>query len=224
MRRMRVFLTVVTGVCVAALSGAAPAFADCADADTLPTADNLPQIRAALICLHNEERTKAKVALLHTDSRLEAAADGHSSDMVEQKYFAHDTPLGVDPFERMRETGYIGPKIVWNAGETIAWASGLLATPRRVMDSWLASTTQRLTLLAPDFRHIGVGIALGAPVERDPTASQAVTYTIDYGWRTSAKRLHACLRRAEKKHRSAHRRVMRAKCHGLSDRGSATRR
>jgi hypothetical protein len=218
MRTMRVFFAVVMGSCVAALAGAAHASAACPNADTLPTADNLPEIRTALICLHNEERDRAKVALLRSDARLTTAAERHASDMVAQGYFGHDTPSGIDPFDRMRRTGYIGPGIVWNAGETIAWASGAFATPRHVMGAWLKSTSQRLTLLAPDFRHIGVGISLGAPVERDANASPAVTYTVDYGWRTPAKTLRACLRRAAQRRGAAQRRLMRAKCHGLAAR------
>jgi len=220
MGRKRVLLAVVMGSSVAALAGAAQASAACADADTLPTADNIPQIRAALICIHNEERKAEGVALLRPDSRLAQAADTHAGDMVEKGYFGHDTPSGVDPFKRMRQVGYIGRGIVWNAGETIAWASGTFATPRNVMDAWLESTSQRLTLLAPDFRHIGVGIAIGAPVERAPGAAPAVTYTIDYGWRIQAKTLRACLRRAAEKNRAAARRLMRAKCHGLAARGA----
>ena len=42
------------------LGGAAQAYADCPNADTIPTAENLEEIRAALICLHNEERAKAR--------------------------------------------------------------------------------------------------------------------------------------------------------------------
>ena len=203
--------------CVALLAAAAPASAACANADTVPTAENLAEIRAAVICLHNEARKERNVALLSADARLTTAAQTHADDMVAQRYFAHDSPSGLDPFERMRDTGYIGRDIVWNAGETIAWASGSLTTPRSVMNSWMRATTQRLTLLAPDFRDIGVGIALGAPVERDPNASPAVTYTVDYGWRTSARALRECLRRAANRSGPV-RRVMRAKCHGLGGR------
>jgi uncharacterized protein YkwD len=218
--RIRNLFAVLGACCVTALVSAGQAAAACPNADTLPTADNLPQIREALICLHNEERSKAKVALLRSDARLFEAAESHAEDMVDRGYFGHDTPAGVDPFERMERAGYIGRGIVWNAGETIAWASGAYATPRSVMDAWLDQTAQRLTILAPDFRHIGVGVALGAPVERAPGAAPAVTYTVDYGWRTSARTLRSCLRKAESKRRSAMRRVMRAKCHGLAARGA----
>lgn len=213
---MRPFLALMS-TCVALLAAAAPASAACANADTVPTAANLAEIRAALICLHNEARKARNVALLSADARLTTAAQAHADDMVAQRYFAHDSPSGLDPFERMRHTGYIGRGIVWNAGETIAWASGSLTTPRSVMNSWMRATSQRLTLVAPDFRDIGVGIALGAPVERDPNASPAVTYTVDYGWRTSERALRECLRRAANRSGPV-RRVMRAKCHGLGGR------
>jgi uncharacterized protein YkwD len=215
---MRTFLALVA-TCIAALAGAAQASADCANADALPTAENLEQIREAVICLHNEARKEAQVALLRGDARLTTAADRHAHDMVANGYFAHDAPSGLDPFDRMRRTGYIGRRIVWNAGETIAWASGSRSTPRAVVDAWMGATTQRLTMLAPDFRHIGVGVALGAPVERAPDALPAVTYTVDYGWRTTERALRACLRRAAKRSGAA-RRLMRAKCHGLPARSA----
>ena len=210
---MRLFLAIL-GSTAALLAGAVQASAACPDTDTVPTAENLAEIRAAIVCLHNEAREKAGAVRLRADARLELAADRHAQDMVAQGYFGHDSLTGVDPFDRMRKTGYIGRGIVWNAGETIAWASGSFATPQKIMEAWMKATTQRLTLLAPDFRHIGVGIALGAPVERAADALPAVTYTIDYGWRTTEKALRSCLRKAS--HRPGRlRRVMRAKCHGL---------
>lgn len=213
----RTFFAALLACCLVALSGAAQASAACPDADTIPTAENLEQIRAAMICLHNEARADAHVAQLEPDARLTAAADGHANDMVARGYFAHDALSGRDPFDRMRREGYIGPDIVWNAGETIAWASGASATPQSVIDAWMDATTQRLTMLAPDFRDIGVGIALGAPVNRDVDAPPAVTYTVDYGWRTTERALRRCLRRALRRH-GVVRRVMRARCHGLDAR------
>lgn len=213
----------MTAACALALAGPTPALADCPNADTVPTAENLAEVSAALVCLHNEERAKAGVASLSPDARLIAAAQKHADDMVASLYFGHDSLDGVSPFDRMRREGYIGAKVVWNAGETIAWASGSRATPRVVMDSWLASTSQRLTLLAPDFRDIGVGITLGAPLERLPGAAPAVTYTVDYGWRTTVRALRRCVRRAERQRRPSAQRGMRAKCHGLETRGARIR-
>jgi Cysteine-rich secretory protein family len=221
--RLRNFLAVLAASCGLLLGGAAQAYADCPNADTIPTAENLEDIRAALICLHNEERMKAKVPVLRSNEQLTSAANWHAGDMVVNTFFSHDSPAGLDPFDRMRRVGYIKRGMVWNASETIAWASGSRATPRTVMDSWLYSTSQRLTLLAPDFRDIGVGIALGAPIERQPDAAPAVTYTVKYGWRTTRKALRRCLRKAERQRRPAVRRGLRAKCHGLEGRGGLVR-
>jgi uncharacterized protein YkwD len=215
----RTFLAVVTAALAIALTGAAPASAACANEDAIPTADNLDLIREAVICLHNEVRRSANVAVLERDGRLESAADRHAQDMVDQGYFAHDSLDGGSPFNRMRRTSYIGPDIIWNAGETIAWASGSFATPKSIVDAWMDATTQRLTMLAPDFRDIGVGVALGAPVERDSDAAPAVTYTVDYGWRITQRSLRKCLRRAERKRRPV-RRLMRARCYGVVGRGA----
>lgn len=212
--RIRVFSTVTAACCTVALAGAAPASAECADADTVPNADNVPAIRAAITCLLNEERQKAKVALLRSDARLLTSAQGHSDDMVARKFFAADTPEGVGPFKRMRQAGYITPDVFWNAGETLVWASGTYTTPRNIMYSLIEQPRERITLLAPNWRHIGVGVSFGTPVDRDPIATPAVTYTIDYGVRVSEKKRLACLRRAAKKRRTAHRRLMQAKCGG----------
>ena len=208
-------LAVLAATCTFVLAGAAQAYAECPNADTIPTAENLEDIRAALICLHNEERAKGYVPALRSDARLTAAASKHAQDMVTTGYFGHDTPSGVNPFDRMRAEGYISRGVAWNASETIAWAVGPRATPRSVMSAWLEATSQRLTLLAPDFRDIGVGIALGAPVPREPGSMPAVTYAVDYGWRTSMRSLRRCLRKAERKRQSTVRRAMRTKCHGL---------
>jgi uncharacterized protein YkwD len=218
----RTFLAVAIACCVTALAGPAQASAACANEDLSPTADNVELVREALVCLHNEERQAAGSARLRPHAKLTASAQGHAEDMVARQYFSHDSLGGRDPFGRMRRAGYIGRGIVWNAGETIAWASGRYATPRAVMDAWMDSTSQRLTLLAPDFRDIGVGIAIGAPVERGPDASPATTFTIDYGWRTTATTLRACLKRAAKRRRAI-RRLMRARCHGLARQGALKR-
>ena len=44
-----------------------------------------------------------------------------------------------------------------------------------VMTAWMNASSQRLTLLAPDFRHLGIGSPLGAPVPRAPGAAPGTT-------------------------------------------------
>jgi uncharacterized protein YkwD len=184
---MRIFSGVV--LCCAVMVLAAPVSADaaCPYEDVAPTADTLEQARAALVCLHNQERKASGVRAVRSNVLLDSSAGAHSTDMVARRYFSHDTPDGLDPFARMRRAGYIRRGGLWNAGENIAWGSGRLATPRSVFDAWMDSTGHRLTMLASDFNEIGIGISLGAPSSEYAHLTSAVTYTVDFGWRDTRK-------------------------------------
>src|SRR5688572_30738229 len=61
----------------------------CADADLEAAKDNLPRIRAAVLCLHNQLRAEHDLPALRENKRLRKAAVGHSKDMVEDGYFEH---------------------------------------------------------------------------------------------------------------------------------------
>src|SRR5215210_7648607 len=61
----------------------------CANADLQPAAGNLELIRDAVLCLHNEIRTRHDLPLLRENPRLRRAALGHSEDMVERRFFEH---------------------------------------------------------------------------------------------------------------------------------------
>ena len=170
------------------LFAAPTAAAACADADLRPDPTNLERVRAALICLHNDERRASGVAPLRSNGLLESSATAHSSDMVTNRYFAHDSLDGSDPFDRMRRAGYAGRRYTWNAGENIGWGSSSVSTPRAIFDAWMQSTGHRLTLLASDFSELGVGIWLGAPDAEYAHLGSAATYTVDFGWRKARKK------------------------------------
>ncbi|HEY7633378.1 MAG TPA: CAP domain-containing protein, partial [Thermoleophilaceae bacterium] len=63
----------------------------CANTDVVPTAGNLDVVRAAILCLNNQERDARGLPPLKENARLRQAAVGHSDDMVEQRYFDHDS-------------------------------------------------------------------------------------------------------------------------------------
>jgi len=197
------------GCLLAALVAAPMASAACPYEDVQPTEANRDQVRAAVVCLHNEERQAAGVRPLRSNHRLEAAAAGHSADMVARRYFDHDTPDGLDPFERMEASRFIHDDVVWNAGENIAWGSGRLSTARSIFDAWMESPGHRLTLLASEFSQLGVGISLGAPSDQYAHLGNAATYTVDFGWRKRRCGRRTSARRKAGKPRS---RGARAKC------------
>lgn len=205
MRGMRSALGAVT-CCVAAMAAAPSAYAMCPYEDVGPTAATLDQARAAIVCLHNEERKASGVPAVRSNALLDTSAAKHSADMVARRFFEHATPDGLDPFDRMRRAGYIRKGIVWNAGENIAWATGGLATPRSIFDAWMGSTGHRLTLLASEFSELGVGVVMGAPSPDYLDLTTAVTYTVDFGWRDT--RTPCAKRRASR----ARARTQRPKC------------
>ena len=60
----------------------------------MPEPGNLGLVRAAVLCLVNNERAQNGVAPLHPNSLLEQAAEGHSRELISADYFAHVSPSG----------------------------------------------------------------------------------------------------------------------------------
>jgi uncharacterized protein YkwD len=105
-----------------------------------------------VVTLVNQERAKARCAALTADSRLTAAARGHSQDMASRNYFDHNTPDGVTPWTRINNAGYTFSQ----AAENIAEGQ---TTPASVMTAWMNSEGHRENILNCGLRNIGVGLA-----------------------------------------------------------------
>jgi uncharacterized protein YkwD len=86
---------------------------------------------------------------------LRCSARLHSLDMFERDYFDHDTPDGIDPFERMAEAGFVGS----GGGENIALGQ---RSPEEVMAAWMDSDGHCANVMRAAFDTIGVGYHPGA--------------------------------------------------------------
>jgi uncharacterized protein YkwD len=153
----------------------------CADTDVMPDAGNVAEVRAAVLCLHNRERSERGLAPLREHAKLRQAAEGHSDDMVAGRYFSHDAPDGDDMVDRILRTGYVRGAAGWSLGENIAYGTGDLATAAQIHRAWMRSPGHRANILRRQFREIGIGIAIGAPV--DAHGQAGATYTADFGLR-----------------------------------------
>jgi uncharacterized protein YkwD len=102
-----------------------------------------------------EEGQFAPAAPLTMDPILRCSSRLHSLDMFERDFFEHETPDGVDPFERMAEAGFQGSRM----GENIAQGQ---STPEEVMDAWMESDGHCSNIMAPAFTLIGIGYEPGA--------------------------------------------------------------
>ena len=79
---------------------------DCANTQVQPAAGNLDAVRAAVLCLVNRERAASGLPGLKELAKLRKAAEGHSRDMVEERFFDHDSLAGADMVDRPR-AGYV---------------------------------------------------------------------------------------------------------------------
>jgi len=104
---------------------------------------------AEVLRLTNAERATAGCGPLHADSRLAAAAQGHSADMASRRYFSHITPEGTTPWDRAREAGYDTP-----SAENIAMG---YRTAADVVAAWMRSQGHRQNILNCSSHALGVG-------------------------------------------------------------------
>jgi uncharacterized protein YkwD len=185
-RRLVAAALLTLGLCVPAGAQAA----DCAGADVVPAADNAAAVSRATLCLLNQERAAAGAAALTENGRLTRASAAYSRRMVAEEFFGHEAPDGTTLVDRLAGAGYdVGSAPV--VGENIGWGESILATPRAMVQAWMASPGHRENLLSRDYTQIGLGIALGTPRE----GLDGATYTTDFGSGRRAAR-HASLRHA----------------------------
>lgn len=183
MARIARFVVPALLACIALGLPAPASAASCSNAELMPSATNLPQIKKATLCLLNAERASRGLSKLSSEGQLGKAAQRFSANMVRQRFFDHVSPAGSTLSSRVRGgTGYLRGRVVsWSLGENIAWGSGERATPRRIVRAWMDSPGHRRNILDRRFRHIGIGVATGAP--GDVHGRLAATYTTDFGFR-----------------------------------------
>lgn len=106
-----------------------------------------------MLALVNQERTSRGLKPLVWDTELLAVARDHARDMFKRGYFAHETPEGIDPFQRMDAAGIT----YRTAGENLALAPSLDIAHEGLMNS----PGHRANILNPDFGRVGIGVLDG---------------------------------------------------------------
>ncbi len=153
----------------------------CENTELLPEAANIQLVRAAVLCLINRVRALHDEEPLAVNSRLEDAAEEHSDELVSADYFAHVSPSGVTPVDRIRATGYIpGPSFGYVIGENLAWGTLSLSTPASVVAAWVASPGHLANILESQYSETGIGVIAAAP----PSLSggqPGATYAQEFG-------------------------------------------
>ncbi|HEY2962066.1 MAG TPA: CvpA family protein [Pyrinomonadaceae bacterium] len=112
-----------------------------------------PDLEKRMLDMVNEERAKAGLRPLAPDPELTEVARQHSADMFARGYFAHDTPEGLTPFDRMHNSHVQ----FLTAGENLALAPTLPVAHTGLMNS----PGHRANILRPQFGRVGIGIMDG---------------------------------------------------------------
>lgn len=116
------------------------------------TTGNFSAYQKEVVDLVNVERSKAGLNPLTLDADVSNVATKKSQDMIDNNYFAHNSPTYGSPFDMLKKFG-ISYK---TAGENIAMGQ---KTPKEVVNAWMNSEGHRKNILNPNYSKIGVGIA-----------------------------------------------------------------
>ena len=109
-----------------------------------------PDFEEQVVILTNQERATYGCGPVTMDSRLRAAAEGHSEDMALNDFFSHTGSDGSTVGVRVSAQGYS-----WSlVGENIAAG---YTSPESVVAGWMASSGHRANILNCAYVHIGVG-------------------------------------------------------------------
>jgi uncharacterized protein YkwD len=112
-----------------------------------------PDLEKQMLDLVNQERQAAGLKPLEADPELTGVARRHSADMFARGYFAHDTPEGASPFDRMRAANVR----FTTAGENLALAPTIPVAHTGLMNS----PGHRANILRPEFGRVGIGVMDG---------------------------------------------------------------
>jgi uncharacterized protein YkwD len=169
---------IVAAGLVAALVGAPSAFAR-------HGASNQTSVQAlatGVLVELNAIRTAHGLVPVKLNATLSAAAKGHSSEMLTDGYFAHNSFSGAAFWKRL--TGYSNKAAhgYWSVGENLLWESPDVA-PAEALRLWMASPEHRKNILTPSWREIGIS-AIHADSAPGTFGGQPVTViTTDFGVR-----------------------------------------
>ncbi|MEU7135989.1 CAP domain-containing protein [Streptomyces sp. NPDC046261] len=99
----------------------------------------------------NAERARNGCSPVTVNSKLQAAAQGHSDDMAARDYYDHRSPEGKGPGDRITAAGYR-----WST-----YGENIFKSPkdaRTAMEGWMKSPGHRSNILNCAYKEIGVGI------------------------------------------------------------------
>ncbi len=102
----------------------------------------------------NIQRKKSGLKPLLVNEKLQAAAKKKAEHMMENQYWSHDSPDGLEPWHFIKEQDYH----YYIAGENLA--RDFIET-QDMIKAWMESPTHKANLLNSEFEEIGVAVVSG---------------------------------------------------------------
>lgn len=113
-------------------------------------AQDLTSEERHMVDLVNAARSEAGLGPVQADRHLSAVARGHSTDMAQNNYFAHESPTTGDMGDRLRSAGVLFGR----AAENIA----IDHTVAGAHEAFMTSPHHRANVLDGEYTHVGIGI------------------------------------------------------------------
>ncbi len=114
-----------------------------------------PLVAKEIFNYTNIERVKAGLSPLVWNDTLAKMADEKVADMIKNKYFAHESPSGVNVSGLAKNFNYDYSLI----GENLAMGDFL--NSKDVVDGWMTSPGHRANILKPTYTEIGISSMAG---------------------------------------------------------------
>ena len=109
---------------------------------------------AGLLAATNDQRAKEGLPRLRESERLSKAAMLKANDIIQNQYWDHTSPSGVEPWQWIQKTNYTYSEAGENLARDFSTADGTVA-------GWMASEKHRENMLKPSYSDVGFAVTTG---------------------------------------------------------------
>lgn len=127
--------------------------------EEVPATPEIAGLERAMHARLNRDRARKGLGPVAFDPALASIARGHSKDMSDHRFFAHESPRTGSLEDRLDRAGYLAAVARENLGEG--------PDVERTQDGLLASPGHHANIMAKDVSRVGIGIVKGGVAARE---------------------------------------------------------
>ena len=109
---------------------------------------------AGLLAATNDQRADEGLPSLRKSEHLSQAAMLKANDIIQNQYWGHTSPSGVEPWQWIQKTNYTYSEAGENLARDFSTADGTVA-------GWMASEKHRENMLKPSYSDVGFAVTNG---------------------------------------------------------------